>query len=201
MTNKQPLLADEGAEKEGAGSVGASAITLAKICVGCGVMALPWGFMRGGVLSAPGSALPCLRILCVRILAPRTTKRLSHQRTNARAGMVLIGVWNWYTSLQLVQCKRALASDPSMLGVADPQGRPRSAYSALAFAVLGRPGLYLLEGSMLLVLLGVCASMQVQFAQFGAAVCPALGYGGCVLGSACLLLPLVLQAGLTLTQP
>ena len=142
MTNKQPLLADEkeGAEKEGAGSVGASAITLAKICVGCGVMALPWGFMRGGVLSAPGSALPCLRILCVRILAPRTTERLSHQRTNARAGMVLIGVWNWYTSLQLVQCKRALASDPSMLGVADPQGRPRSAYSALAFAVLGHAG-------------------------------------------------------------
>ena len=143
MTNKQPLLADEkeGAEKEGAGSVGASAITLAKICVGCGVMALPWGFMRGGVLSAPGSALPCLRILCVRILAPRTTERLSHQRTNARAGMVLIGAWNWYTSLQLVQCKRALASGPSMLGVGDPQGRPRSAYSALAFAVLGRAGL------------------------------------------------------------
>lgn len=163
MTNKQPLLAHEkeGAEKEGAGSVGASAVTLAKICVGCGVMALPWGFMRGGVLSAPG--------------------------------MVLIGVWNWYTSLQLVQCKRALANDPSMLGVGDPQGRPRSAYSALAFAVLGRPGLCLLEGSMLVVLLGVCASMQVQFAQFGAAVCPGLGYGGCVLGSACLLLPLVLQ--------
>ena len=141
MTNKQPLLADEdGAEKEGAGSVGASAITLAKICVGCGVMALPWGFIRGGVLSAPGSALPCLRILCVHILAPRTTERLSHQRTNARAGMVLIGVWNWYTSLQLVRCKRALANDPSMLGVAEPQGRQRSAYSALAFAVLGHAG-------------------------------------------------------------
>ena len=52
MSNKEALLTRE---KEGAGSVGASAVTLAKICVGCGVMALPWGFMRGGVLSLPGA--------------------------------------------------------------------------------------------------------------------------------------------------
>ena len=107
--------------------------------------------------------------------------------------MVLIGVWNWYTSLQLVHCKRALANDPSMWDLGDPQGVPRSAYSALAFAVLGRPGLWLLEGSVLFVLLGVCASMQIQFAQFAAAVCPNLGYSACLLVSACLLLPLVLQ--------
>ena len=35
--------------------------------------------------------------------------------------MVLIGVWNWYTSLQLVHCKRALANDPSMWGLGDTQ--------------------------------------------------------------------------------
>lgn len=176
-------------EKEGAGSVGASAVTLAKICVGCGVMALPWGFMRGGVLSAPGSALPCVRILCVHCPRPITatphiTWRLHPAASIARAGMVLIGAWNWYTSLQLVHCKRALANDPSMWGLDDSQGLPRSAYSALAFAVLGRPGLWLLEGSVLFVLLGVCASMQIQFAQFAAAVCPNLGYSVCLLGSA-----------------
>ena len=65
MSNKEALLTRE---KEGVGSVGASAVTLAKICVGCGVMALPWGFLRGGVLSAPGSALTCVRIPCVNCL-------------------------------------------------------------------------------------------------------------------------------------
>ena len=52
-SNQEALLTRE--KEGGVGSVCASAITLAKICVGCGVMALPWGFLRGGVLSAPGT--------------------------------------------------------------------------------------------------------------------------------------------------
>ena len=69
-SNQEALLTRE--KEGGVGSVCASAVTLAKICVGCGVMALPWGFMRGGVLSAPGSALPCVRILCVHSPHPIT---------------------------------------------------------------------------------------------------------------------------------
>ena len=53
-SNQEALLTRE--KEGGVGSVCASAVTLAKICVGCGVMALPWGFMRGGVFSLPGSA-------------------------------------------------------------------------------------------------------------------------------------------------
>ena len=158
-SNEEPLLGDEGGS---GGSVLASALTLAKICIGSGVMALPWGFEQGGSFAV--------------------------------GGMVLIGIWNWYTSLQLVHCRSALANDPSMWALGDAQeGVPRSAYSALACAALGRPGLWLLEGSVIAVLTGVCASMQIQFAQFTASFLPALGYNLCVCASAVLLLPLVLQ--------
>ena len=102
--------------------------------------------------------------------------------------MVLIGLWNYYTSMQLVQCKRALANDPSTWALGTPEGGvPRSAYSALALAVLGRPGLWLLEGSVLAVLIGVCASMQIQFAQFTSSFLPYVPYSCCVLASTVLL--------------
>lgn len=169
--NKEPLLT--GVPRPGA-SVREATVNMMKICVGSGVMALPWGFLQGGALSL--------------------------------GGMVVIGLWNWWTTLQLVRCRHALANDPALWALGTVQGGvPRSAYSALAFAVLGRPGLLLLEGSLLAVLTGVCASLQIQFAQFAASVLPHDGdgpasgayYTACVLGSAALLAPLVLQRTLS----
>ena len=169
--NKEPLLT--GVPRPGA-SVREATVNMMKICVGSGVMALPWGFLQGGALSL--------------------------------GGMVVIGLWNWWTSLQLVRCRHALANDPALWALGSVQGGvPRSAYSALAFAVLGRPGLILLEGSLLAVLTGVCASLQIQFAQFAASVLPHDGdgpasggyYTACVLASAALLAPLVLQRTLS----
>lgn len=171
-SNKEPLLT--GVPRPGA-SVREATVNMMKICVGSGVMALPWGFLQGGALSL--------------------------------GGMLVLGLWNWWTTLQLVRCRHALANDPALWALGSVQGGvPRSAYSALAFAVLGRPGLLLLEGSILAVLTGVCASLQIQFAQFAASVLPHDGdgpaaggghYTACVLGSAALLAPLVLQRTLS----
>ena len=68
--------------------------------------------------------------LCARSCGPTTVAAAPHSRLAPApsadrpprlAGMVLIGVWNWYTSLQLVHCKRTLANDPSMWGLGDTQ--------------------------------------------------------------------------------
>ena len=90
--------------------------------------------------------------------------------------------WNWYTSFQPRGGPRG--------------GRPAAAAAqrvlALAHAGLGKAGVYVLEGSLLLVLIGVCASMQIQSAQLLAAVAPA-SYTVLVLGGALVVAPLALQ--------
>ena len=60
--------------------------------------------------------------------------------------------------------------------------------------------MYVLEGSLLLVLIGVCASMQIQSAQLLAAVAP-FQYTVLVLGGALVVAPLALQRTLPASPP
>ena len=98
-------------------------------------------------------------------------------------GLVLLGIWNWLTCLQLLEARAAVP-------VAMATGA--SSYSAVANAALGQVGVLLLEANLLLTLLGVCTAMQVQAAELLAA-CTPFSYGAAVLASACLLVSLVLQ--------
>ena len=147
---REPLLSPSPADRASGASTLQATVSLVKICVGTGVMALPWAFVQGASISLPGLA-------------------------------VLVA-WNWYTSFQLLACRAA----------AGPLPQQRSAYSALAHAGLGKAGVYVLEGSLLLVLIGVCASMQIQSAQLLAAVAP-FSYTVLVLGGALVVAPLALQ--------
>ena len=143
-------------------SVCEAATSLAKICVGTGVMALPWAFVQGGALAVPG--------------------------------LVLLGAWNYYTSYQLIEARHAFERRGGNCGPMSPgmQRASRSAYSALAYGALGRPGRLLLECGLISVLVGVCASLQMQAAQLAHSLIPAASHTLCVLVTAPLLAPLVL---------
>jgi len=152
-SKRVPLL-DE--QARGGATLAEAIVSLVKVCVGSGVMALPWAFVQGGVLSLPG--------------------------------VVALVLWNGYTSYQLIACRDAV----EVGGAATLQGH-RSVYSALAHIALGRAGVLVLEGSLVIVLLGACASMQIQAAQLLDATVPHLHYGGLVVGGGIILVPLVLQ--------
>ena len=154
-SKSEPLLDTPKAVVRDGASVSGAIVSLVKVCVGSGVMALPWATVQGGALSLPGLAA--------------------------------LVAWNFYTSWQLLACREA-----QRLVQASSEAT-RSAYSALAFAALGYPGLWALEGSLVVVLLGACAGLQIQAAELLDATVPAIGYGSWVLGGALLLAPLVLQ--------
>lgn len=130
-------------------------ISLAKTCIGTGVMALPFAFQQGAILSFPG--------------------------------LLALGVWNWITCMQLVYARAALP--PPTIGA---KGRAfRSTYSAVAYGAAGQVGIVLLEGSLSVMLTGVCASLQVQAAQLISASTD-IDYFVAVLGTGIALIPLVL---------
>ena len=101
-------------------------------------------------------------------------------------GMLLLGVWNFYTCHQLLRARAAL---PAKVQSA------RSAYSAVVEAALGNVGVLILEGSLCVSLVLVCASLQVQTAQLVAAP-SGFEYTTCVLGAGIALVPLVLVRSL-----
>ena len=74
-----------------------------------------------------------------------------------------------------------------------PASAQRSAYSALAYAALGRAGVWVLETPLLAVLLGACASMQIQAAELLNSTVPAVSYHQWVVVGAAFLIPFVLQ--------
>ena len=143
-------------------------LSLSKICIGSGVLALPWGLLQGGMVALPG--------------------------------ILFIAFWNWYTSWQLLACKRALllreAPAPALTFADVPSKEKRSSYSSIVRAVLGRKGMLAFEGSLIAVLFGVCCSLQIQSANLLTSVVPYLSYVNCVLGAAVPLAPLVLQRSL-----
>ena len=77
-------------------------------------------------------------------------------------GILALVTWNWYTAWQLLAARKAITRrgnhSPGSL-------MQRSAYSMLVHAALGTAGVLVLEGALVTVLLGVCASMQIQAAQ------------------------------------
>ena len=123
-------------------------LSLTKTCVGTGVLALPWGFERGGALAVPG--------------------------------IVALGVWNWYTAWQLLSAREATPKE-GLIGA-------RSAYSAIVHASLGRGCVLLLEGSLCTVLIGVCASLQINATEL-LAHASGWGYQPCLLATAVFLVP------------
>ncbi|EOD28632.1 hypothetical protein EMIHUDRAFT_234772 [Emiliania huxleyi CCMP1516] len=92
--------------------------------------------------------------------------------------LILLGAWNGYTGWLLLDC--------------DAPG----SYSDLVRLALGRGGVVLLEGSLLVVLFGVCVSFQVQAATLLSSL-PSLGrlasHDVYALTTGAALLPLVLQ--------
>ncbi|KAL1503469.1 hypothetical protein AB1Y20_011953 [Prymnesium parvum] len=152
MASAEPLL--EPSVPAGVGVLAAT-LSLAKTCVGTGVLALPYGFVQGRLLSFPS--------------------------------LVLLGGWNWVTSLQLLQAHAAAAREGLVGGA-----RGASAYSQLSRVALGLGGQCLADGSLVLLLLGVCVGLQIQA---GGLLAYATGQSrqACVAFTALLLLPLVLQ--------
>ena len=106
-------------------SVAQATLTIAKTCIGGGVLALPYAHLQGGVLAVPA--------------------------------MLLLGLWNWLTSRQLLEAYEAL-SDCERRGT-------HTGYSAVAHAALGQGGVILFDLSISMLLTGVCSSMQVQAAH------------------------------------
>ena len=101
--------------------------------------------------------------------------------------LLAIGLWNWWNARQLVQVQDRL------FGV--HIGPQVSAFSAIAHAALGKYGTVTLDGTLIVILLGVCSSLQIQAAQLASAVC-AWPYVHCVVVSAAALVPLVLLRSL-----
>jgi len=119
-----------------------AALSLVKVSVGAGTMALPWATVQGGALAAPA--------------------------------LVALALWNAYTAWQLLECA------------------PSGSFSDLARRTLGTLGVALLEGALLVVLLGVCVSFQLQAAMLIASITP-IPHALCAIISGLLLWPLLLQ--------
>jgi amino acid permease len=98
--------------------------------------------------------------------------------------LLVLGIWNWTTCLLLLEARAAVPRN-----VGDTGG---SSYSAVALAALGTPGVVVLEANLILTLVGVCTAMQVQASELLVA-CTSVPYALCVVASAVVLVPLVLQ--------
>lgn len=74
--------------------------------------------------------------------------------------LLLLGLWNWLTSLQLLDARDVVAQEvrQPMMGA--------GAYSAVSCAALGRMGQSFTDGIFMLLLLGVCTSQQSELSRF-----------------------------------
>ena len=111
--------------------------------------------------------------------------------TLAVPGLVILGFWNAYNCMQLLQA-RAVMQQRCGAKYHENFG---SSYSALMHASLGRAGVVVLEGSVCLSLTLVCASLQVQASQLVAAVA-AVPYAICAAVGGIILIPFVLLRSL-----
>ena len=155
----EPLLSSEDPKSAATANVPEAALALAKTCIGTGVMALPYAFLQGGILSVPG--------------------------------MVLLGLWNWGTALQLLQVRAAIAESMPIVGAPEA----KAGYSAVVQVALGHRGVTILEWSLAVTLVIVCTSMQIQAGQLLSA-CTGLPYWLSAVSSAAVLVPLILQRSL-----
>ena len=101
-------------------------------------------------------------------------------------GMLTLGLWNWWTSMQLLLVREALSSQ-GHLDVTE-----RSAYSAIVYSAFGSRGMHLLDFCLGVMLLGVCCALQIQAVELIHAL-SSLPWYACSLLAGCLLAPLVAQ--------
>ena len=142
--------------KEDKNSTAAAVVALVKLCVGTGIMAMPWAFAAGACLSAPG--------------------------------MAAIGLWNFVTA------RTILTVADKFKGQIQPN---KDAFSQVADLALGKPwGATLLRLSLIPVLFGVCASMQITAADLLTSVMSRISYTAFALLTFFPLIPLALQRNL-----
>lgn len=113
----------------------------------------------------------------------------SHGGALSVPGMLALGLWNWWTSMQLLLVREALSSQACL------DVNERSAYSAIVCSAFGRRGMHLLDSCMGVMLLGVCCALQIQAVELMYTV-SGLPWYACSLVSSCLLAPLVAQRSL-----
>lgn len=106
-----------------------AAVNLAKLCIGSGVLALPYASWKGGLLFSP-------------------------------IGIAVIAFWNYIACSQMIRCKRACSKYTLW-----PGRGLSSTYSLIAYAGIGWPGVYTIDISIIITLLGVCISYQIAFAS------------------------------------
>lgn len=73
--------------------------------------------------------------------------------------MALVGLWNYVSCCQIVQCKNVSVHRPV------PKRGLHSTYSKVAYCAAGWKGVYLVDWSIIITLMGVCASFQITSAQ------------------------------------
>ncbi len=109
----------------------AAGINLAKLCIGTGILALPYATLHGGLIFSP-------------------------------IGIALIALWNGIACTMLMRCKRAFKHNESLQKSTQHLSSP---YSRIAYAATGSLGVYTIDFSIIITLLGVCVTYQIAFAS------------------------------------
>ncbi len=109
----------------------AAGINLAKLCIGTGILALPYATLHGGLIFSP-------------------------------IGIALIALWNGIACIMLMRCKRAFKYNEIAQKSTQHLSSP---YSRIAYAATGSIGVYTIDFSIIITLLGVCVTYQIAFAS------------------------------------
>ena len=75
--------------------------------------------------------------------------------------MAVVGLWNYISCNQIVKCKNLTVHLSEYL----PKRGLHSTYSKVAYYAAGWKGVYLVDWSIIITLMGVCASFQITSAQ------------------------------------
>ena len=105
----------------------AAAINLTKLCVGSGILALPFATTKGGLLFSP-------------------------------IGIAVVALWNGIACNMIMRCKRAVEGRAVLYN-----SLISSTYSRIAYAGTGWVGVYVIDMSIIITLLGVCITYQIAF--------------------------------------
>ena len=116
-----------------------ASVNLSKMCIGAGILALPYATVEGGLLSSG-------------VL------------------MLWVAVLNGFSCCMLLRSKKVLSeySDEDKI----PPPSISSTYAKLAYASCGWPGVYVVDASIILTLLGVCVTYTITFSQLMAEIWP-----------------------------
>lgn len=104
-----------------------AAFTLARLCLGPGLLVLPYATLKGGLIFAP-------------------------------IGIILVALWNGFSCLIMIQCRHA----SEKIDIKIPTNIS-STFSRVAYIGLGHIGTFLADFSLIVTLLGVCCSYQINF--------------------------------------